>query len=64
MPATPEIKRLFSVKEASQYSSLSRSLLYEDMKSGALAYKKIGKRRVIERSSLDQYLDAKIAIEG
>lgn len=64
MPSTSNLKRLFSVKEAANYTSLSRSSLYEDMKSGKLLFKKIGKRRVIEKDALDQFLDAKFDCEG
>jgi len=55
MYAPPET-RLLSVKASAHYSSLSRSFLYKAMKDGDLEYKKIGKRRVIERKSLDDYL--------
>ena len=41
-----------SIAAASEFSSLSRRTLYELMESGALAFTKVGRRRLIPRAAL------------
>jgi excisionase family DNA binding protein len=46
----------YSVGEAAQLTGLSRDLLYEQMRRGNLRYVKIGRRRLITRQHLEQFL--------
>lgn len=55
------IKRLFSIREAVEYSAESRSRLYDEMKKGNLKFVKMGSSRRIEADELDRYIDAKIS---
>lgn len=51
------VERLaYSVNEAAAITGLSRDLLYDQMRTGKLAYLKIGRRRVITRQHLDAFL--------
>jgi excisionase family DNA binding protein len=50
-------KRGFSVSDAVIYTGRPRSALYEDIASGALNSYKVGRRRLILREDLDDYLD-------
>ena len=45
-----------SVDEAARLTGLSRDLLYDEMRRGNLAYIKIGRRRLITRQHLQQFL--------
>ncbi len=57
--ATPErtAERLaYSVDEAAQITGLSRDLLYDQMRTGRLAYLKVGRRRIITREHLEAFL--------
>ncbi len=48
------VERLaYSVDEAAAITGLSRDLLYDEMRTGRLAYLKIGRRRIITRQHLD-----------
>jgi excisionase family DNA binding protein len=47
----------YSVDEAARLTGLSRDLLYDQMRRGNLAYIKVGRRRVITRQHLEQFLD-------
>jgi excisionase family DNA binding protein len=47
---------LFTVTEATEFSRVSRSLLYSLMDSGELAYTKVGRRRLIPRRGLLEML--------
>jgi excisionase family DNA binding protein len=47
-----------SVDEAAALAGVSRSLLYDEMVAGRLAWAKIGKRRVIPIAALRSWLDA------
>ena len=47
----------YSVDEASRLTGLSRDLLYDQMRLGNLAYLKVGRRRLITRQHLEQFLD-------
>ena len=65
-PATPETgqpgpdpaaERLaYSVDEAARLTGLSRDLLYDQMRRGNLASIKVGRRRLITRQHLQQFL--------
>ncbi len=53
----PAAERLaYSVEEAARLTGLSRDLLYDQMRCGNLAYLKIGRRRLITRQHLEQFL--------
>ena len=60
MPDTasdPPGERLaYSVDEAAQITGLSRDLLYDQMRTGQLAYLKVGRRRIITRQHLEAFL--------
>jgi excisionase family DNA binding protein len=54
---SPPVERLaYSVDEAAQLTGLSRDLLYDEMRRGNLDYLKIGRRRLITRQHLEQFL--------
>jgi excisionase family DNA binding protein len=54
----PAAERLaYSVDEAARLTGLSRDLLYDEMRRGNLAYLKVGRRRLITRQHLEQFLD-------
>jgi excisionase family DNA binding protein len=56
-PAEPPTERLaYSVDEAARLTGLSRDLLYDQMRHGHLAYLKVGRRRLITRQHLEQFL--------
>jgi excisionase family DNA binding protein len=46
----------YSVDEAASLTGLSRDLLYDQMRCGNLDYIKIGRRRLITRQHLEQFL--------
>jgi excisionase family DNA binding protein len=46
----------YSVDEAARLTGLSRDLLYDEMRCGNLAYVKVGRRRLITRQHLNQFL--------
>ena len=46
----------YSVDEAAQVTGLSRDLLYDQMRTGQLAYLKVGRRRIITRQHLEAFL--------
>jgi excisionase family DNA binding protein len=46
----------YSVDEAAELTGLSRDLLYDQMRTGKLAYLKIGRRRIITRQHLEAFL--------
>ena len=53
----PSAERLaYSVDEAARLTGLSRDLLYDQMRRGNLRYVKIGRRRLITRRHLEQFL--------
>ena len=53
----PLLKRLaYSVDEAARLTGLSRDLLYDEMRRGNLPYVKVGRRRLITRQHLQQFL--------
>jgi excisionase family DNA binding protein len=44
------------VDEAARLTGLSRDLLYDEMRRGNLPYIKVGRRRLITRQHLNQFL--------
>jgi len=60
MPETagdrPVERLAYSVDEAAVITGLSRDLLYDEMRTGRLAYLKIGRRRIITRQHLEAFL--------
>jgi excisionase family DNA binding protein len=55
-PAQPAERLAYSVDEAAQITGLSRDLLYDQMRTGRLAYLKVGRRRIITRQHLEAFL--------
>jgi excisionase family DNA binding protein len=47
-----------TIAQAQQFTGLGRSLLYVEMERGNLPYVKVGKRRLIPRRGLLQFLEA------
>ena len=54
--APPSERLAYSVDEAARLTGLSRDLLYDEMRRGNLTYIKIGRRRLITRYHLQQFL--------
>ena len=46
----------YSIDEAARLTGLSRDLLYDQMRRGNLTYVKVGRRRLITRYLLQQFL--------
>ena len=46
----------YSIDEAARLTGLSRDLLYDEMRRGNLTYVKVGRRRLITRHHLRQFL--------
>jgi len=46
----------YSIDEAARLTGLSRDLLYDQMRRGNLTYVKVGRRRLITRHHLQQFL--------
>jgi excisionase family DNA binding protein len=56
-PTSDPAERLaYSVHEAARLTGLSRDLLYDEMRRGNLTYVKVGRRRLITRHHLQQFL--------
>jgi excisionase family DNA binding protein len=53
---SPGGRLAYSVDEAARLTGLSRDLLYDEMRRGNLAYVKVGRRRLITRQHLQQFL--------
>ena len=49
--------RALSIPDASAYSSLSRSRLYELMRDGSIPSVQIGGRRLIMRQAIDEFFN-------
>jgi excisionase family DNA binding protein len=54
--SSPSERLAYSVDEAARLTGLSRDLLYDEMRRGNLMYLKIGRRRLITRQHLEQFL--------
>ena len=52
----PSGRLAYSVDEAALLTGLSRDLLYDEMRRGNLTYVKVGRRRLITRQHLQQFL--------
>jgi len=52
----PAERLAYSVDEAASLTGLSRDLLYDEMRRGHLLYVKVGRRRLITRQHLQQFL--------
>lgn len=52
----PADRLAYSVEEAARLTGLSRDLLYHQMRTGKLAYLKVGRRRIITRRHLEAFL--------
>ncbi len=52
----PAERLAYSIDEAAHLTGLSRDLLYDQMRSGNLPYVKVGRRRLITRHHLQQFL--------
>jgi len=57
MKKIPELRRLITAKEASQYLSLSTDTIYRMAASRKLPYLKIGDRVLFDIKSLDQWVE-------
>ncbi|MDE1882914.1 MAG: helix-turn-helix domain-containing protein [Rhodospirillales bacterium] len=57
------LPRFFRIPEAVAYSGVSRTALYLLMGNGILAARKSGRATLIDRESLDRYLDGLPAAE-
>ena len=55
-PRSPAERLAYSVDEAASLTGLSRDLLYDQMRCGNLDYIKIGRRRLITRQHLEEFL--------
>jgi excisionase family DNA binding protein len=55
-PDLPAERLAYSVDEAARLTGLSRDLLYDEMRRGNLPYVKVGRRRLITRQHLQQFL--------
>jgi len=53
---SPGGRLAYSVDEAARLTGLSRDLLCDEMRRGNLAYIKVGRRRLITRQHLNQFL--------
>jgi excisionase family DNA binding protein len=53
---SPSGRLAYSVDEAARLTGLSRDLFYDEMRRGNLAYVKVGRRRLITRQHLNQFL--------
>jgi excisionase family DNA binding protein len=49
------------VPEAVRFTGCSRSVLYEQMESGMLAFVKVGRRRLIPKRALIEFLARRLA---
>jgi excisionase family DNA binding protein len=52
----PAGRLAYSIDEAARLTGLSRDLLYDEMRRGHLIYVKVGRRRLISRRHLQQFL--------
>jgi excisionase family DNA binding protein len=56
LPDPADGRLAYSVDEAARLTGLSRDLLYDQMRRGNLPYLKVGRRRLITRHHLRQFL--------
>jgi excisionase family DNA binding protein len=62
-PGPPPERLAYSVGEAAHLTGLSRDLLYDEMRRGHLDYVKVGRRRLITRQHLEQFLNITPALQ-
>jgi excisionase family DNA binding protein len=62
-PEPPADRLAYSVDEAAHLTGLSRDLLYDEMRRGNLNYLKVGRRRLITRQHLEQFLNITPALQ-
>ena len=55
-PSPPGERLAHSVDEAAEITGLSRDLFYNQMRTGWLAYLKVGRRRIITGQHLEAFL--------
>ncbi len=55
-PDMPGERLAYSINEVVGMTGLSRDLLYDEMRRGNLHYRKVGRRRLITRHHLQQFL--------
>lgn len=55
-PGPAKERLAYSINEVAQITGLSRDLLYDQMRTGKLAYLKVGRRRIITRRHLEAFL--------
>jgi len=55
-PDLPGDRLAYSINEVVGLTGLSRDLLYDEMRRGNLPYRKVGRRRLITRHHLQQFL--------
>jgi excisionase family DNA binding protein len=55
-PGRPGERLAYSIDEAARLTGLSRDLLYDEMRRGHLTYVKVGRRRLITRHHLQEFL--------
>jgi excisionase family DNA binding protein len=55
-PETATERLAYSIEETARLTGLSRDLLYDQMRCGNLPYLKVGRRRIITRQHLRQFL--------
>jgi excisionase family DNA binding protein len=48
------------IDEATQYSGLGKTSIYDAIRAGQIEATKIGKRRLVFRESLDKFLDESV----
>ena len=56
MSASSAERLAYSVDETAHLTGLSRDLLYDEMRRGNLRYRKVGRRRLITRQHLEEFL--------
>jgi excisionase family DNA binding protein len=62
-PGAAAERLAYSVDEAARLTGLSRDLLYDEMRRGNLLYVKVGRRRIITRQHLQQFLGLRLLSE-
>jgi excisionase family DNA binding protein len=57
-PQSPELERYLSLESACKYGDFGRSYAYRLIDTGKITARKLGKRVMVERASIDRYLRA------
>jgi excisionase family DNA binding protein len=53
---SPELERYMSLNGACEYGNFKRTFAYKLIESGKITARKLGKRTLIERASVDRFL--------